>query len=71
VAYRLVRDAQGRPEIVREDLAVESEEPLAVELRSFLERVRGKAAACVTAEEGLRALRVATQILSQIGGPES
>ncbi len=70
VAYRLVRDDQGRPEIVREDIVVLTEEPLAVELRSFLDRVRGKAADCVSAEEGLRALRAAHRILSQIGGRE-
>jgi predicted dehydrogenase len=58
--YSLRRETGRRPEIVRE-------EPLQVELRSFLLRVRGREAPAVTAEEGLRALRVASRIRDQIG----
>ena len=67
VAYT-VRRKEGRPpEIAREEVAVDPEEPLLVELRSFLRRVRGEDAPGVSAEEGLRALCAAFQVLSQIG----
>ncbi len=66
VAYRL-RHEEGRPKIVREQLEITPEEPLAVELRSFLRAVRGEKVACVTGREGVQALRVAWQIVDQIG----
>jgi predicted dehydrogenase len=68
VRFALRARGEGRPEIVRQEIQVETEEPLAVEMRSFLLRVRGRSAPGVTAGEGLRALRMAFQILSQIGG---
>lgn len=66
--YSLERRAGERPEIVRETLAVEREEPLAVELRAFVRRVRGGDAPVVDAAEGIRALRTALRIVGQIGG---
>lgn len=66
VAYAL-RSSTGRPEIVRDPIEVRPEEPLAVELRSFLRAVRGKEERCVTAGEGLAALRAARQVVDQIG----
>jgi predicted dehydrogenase len=66
VAYRLTRTPGASPEIVREPLAVESEEPLLAELRSFTRTVRGEAAPAVTAAEGQRALSTALRIVDQI-----
>ncbi|HET6278053.1 MAG TPA: Gfo/Idh/MocA family oxidoreductase [Candidatus Polarisedimenticolia bacterium] len=66
VAYAL-RSSSGRPQIVRDPIEVRPEEPLAVELRSFLRAVRGEHERCVTAREGLAALRAARQVVDQIG----
>ncbi|OLD62589.1 MAG: hypothetical protein AUI47_12000 [Acidobacteria bacterium 13_1_40CM_2_68_5] len=66
VAYTLRREPGAPPEIAREVLAVESEEPLLAELRSFVRRVRGEDAPVVTAEEGLRALGTALRVVEQI-----
>jgi predicted dehydrogenase len=66
VAYTLRGDG-GRPEIVREVIAVTAGEPLDVELRAFASRVRGEEAVVVSAEEGLLALRAALRIVEQIG----
>lgn len=66
VAYRLKRTPGAAPEIVREALAVESEEPLLAELRAFARTVRGEAAPGVTAAEGERALSTALGIVEQI-----
>src|SRR5206468_7285557 len=55
LAYSLRRRQGAPPEIVREPIVAESEEPLVAELRSFLRTVRGEDAPVVTAEEGLRA----------------
>lgn len=74
LAYTLKRVTGQRPEIAREVLAVESEEPLVAELRSFARRVRGEDAPGVTAEEGLRALETALRVVEQIaadGGPRA
>jgi predicted dehydrogenase len=65
VAYALRRTG-GRPEIVRDPIEVHPEEPLAVELRAFVRAVRGEAERCVTAREGLAALRAARQVVDQI-----
>lgn len=65
VAYAL-RSSSGRPEIVRDPIEVRPEEPLAVELRSFIRAVRGEDERCVTAREGLAALRAARQVVEQI-----
>ena len=66
MAYAL-RNSSGRPEIVRDPIEVRPEEPLAVELRSFIRAVRGEDERCVTAREGLAALRAARQVVEQIG----
>jgi predicted dehydrogenase len=64
--YR-VRNEPGRPpEIIREGLQAEVEEPLAVELRIFAARARGEEAPVVTGEEGLLALRTAHRVLDRI-----
>jgi predicted dehydrogenase len=68
VAYTLRGGPGGDREIVRETLEVEAEEPLRVELRSFVRRVGGGDAPAVTAEEGLVALRTAFQVIGQLGG---
>ncbi len=67
VVYRLKRGSGTRPEIVKEEVPVEREEPLAVELRAFVAQVRGGPSEGVSARDGLRALRMATRILEQIG----
>jgi len=67
--YSLKRPAgAARPEIIREALEVVREEPLLVEMRSFLQRVRGAEAPIVDGADGLRALRAADLILKQVGG---
>ena len=63
--------AGGRPDIVRESIAVEAEEPLRAELRAFLARARGGSDMVVGAPEGLLALRTAFRILSQIGAGDA
>ena len=68
VAYALRRGPEGRRTIAREEVEVVREEPLLVELRSFLQCVRGEEAPAVTAEEGIRALRLASRVREQIGG---
>jgi predicted dehydrogenase len=68
VAYTLRRRPAGRPEIIQEVIPVQQEEPLLVELRSFLDTVGGGVQSGVPAEEGLRALRAAFQVVAQIGG---
>ena len=64
--YTLRRAAGARPEIVREELSADHEEPLLVELRAFMSRVRGEDAPGVSADEGLRALETALRIVEQI-----
>jgi predicted dehydrogenase len=66
VIYTLRRSPGAPPQIVREQVAVESEEPLLAELRAFVRRVRGEEATVVTAEEGLRALGTALRVVEQI-----
>jgi len=66
VRYALRRPPGSQPEIVREQLAAANEEPLLVELRAFLLRLRGEDAPAVTADEGLRALETALRIVEQI-----
>ncbi len=68
VRFSLIPGKGGRPMINREEIAVEPEEPLAVELGAFLKRARGEEAPGVTAREGLCALRTAFEILARIGG---
>ena len=67
VAYALrPGPAGGLPVIAREEVVVAREEPLLVELRAFVRRVRGDEAPGVGPDEGIRALRLAERILDQI-----
>ena len=66
VFYTLRRSPGAPPEIAREAIVAENEEPLLAELRAFLRSVRGEEAPVVTAEEGLRALETALRIAEQI-----
>ena len=64
--YTLRPTPGGRPEIDREQLAVDSEEPLLAELRGFTDRVAGRGGAIVSGVEGVEALRTARRVLDQI-----
>jgi predicted dehydrogenase len=65
VLYTLQRREGAPPEIVREPLAAENDEPLRVELRAFARRVRGEDVEVVGAEDGRRALDVALRFVDQ------
>lgn len=54
------------PQIVREEVFVEKEEPLRLELTSFLSAVRNRSRPEVSGEEAVEALRVASQILTKM-----
>jgi predicted dehydrogenase len=54
------------PRIVKEDVAVEKEEPLRLELLSFLNAVRHRTRPEVSGEEAVEALRVASHILAKM-----
>ncbi len=54
------------PRIVKEEVAVEKEEPLRLELASFIRCVRDRTRPEVSGEEAIEALRVASQILAKI-----
>jgi len=66
VLYTLRRPAGRTPEIVREPLGADNEEPLMIELRSFVRRLRGDEEPVVTAAEGMRALDTALRVVEQI-----
>ncbi len=59
-------DPPQPPRIVREEVAVEKEEPLRMELTSFLSSVRDRTRPEVSGEEAVEALRVASQILAKM-----
>ncbi|MFQ5882150.1 MAG: Gfo/Idh/MocA family oxidoreductase [Candidatus Methylomirabilales bacterium] len=67
---RLPPDLQSAPprlpRIVREQVAVEKEEPLRLQITSFLTCVREQARPEVSGEEAVEALRVASQILAKM-----
>ncbi len=54
------------PQIVREEVVVEKEEPLRLQLISFLSSVRERTRPEVSGEEAVEALRVASQILAKM-----
>jgi len=54
------------PQIVREEVVVEKEEPLRLELASYLGSVRERTRPEVSGEEAVEALRVASQILAKM-----
>ncbi|RME93302.1 MAG: gfo/Idh/MocA family oxidoreductase [Verrucomicrobia bacterium] len=61
----VVSEFAGR-RIVREPVPIEKDEPLKLELRSFIECVRGRQTPVVTGEAARRALDLALQITRQI-----
>jgi len=62
VHYRLAREGGAPARIVREQLAVEKEEPLRVELAAFLESVSTRTKPLVSGREGLAALEFAERV---------
>jgi len=54
------------PRIVREEVVVEKEEPLRLQLASYLRSVRERTRPEVSGEEAVEALRAASQILAKI-----
>lgn len=67
VSYCLKNSDRGS-DIHREEVDIVVEEPLLVELRSFLRRIRGEEVPVVSAEDGYAALRAAFQVLERMGG---
>jgi predicted dehydrogenase len=64
--YRLVRRDGQRPDIQGGQLPVAREEPLKRELEDFVAAVRDRRSPLVTAEDGVRALRLAQTIAERI-----
>jgi predicted dehydrogenase len=69
--FRRIGDHQGflegnPPEIVEEKISISREEPLKVELSSFIDVIRKRSRPVVSGMEGLNALKVATDILQEI-----
>ena len=69
--YRRVGDPRDYlkgqpPRIVQEQVTISKEEPLKVELESFIHAVRHRQRPLVSGEEGLKALQVATDIMAAI-----
>ena len=64
--YRLVTDAGAAAQIVRERVAVEDAEPLALELGAFLEAVRSRATPQVDGLQGRRVLDLAHRVRAAI-----
>lgn len=59
-------DPPKPPRIIREEVTVEKEEPLRLQLGSFVGSVRERTRPEVSGEEAVEALRVASQILAKI-----
>lgn len=68
--YRLERKGDGRPDIRHEPISVTKEEPLRLELESFLAACRGESAPVVSGEAGLEALELAQRVRVAIQGGE-
>jgi predicted dehydrogenase len=69
--YRRLPAAPGSlppqlPRIVKEEVSVEKEEPLRLQLTSFVSSIRERTRPEVSGEEALEALRVASQILAKM-----
>jgi predicted dehydrogenase len=64
-AYML-RDVDGRREIIPAEVTVEKKEPLRAELEAFVECVRTRARPLVSGDEGLAALQLALLVGSGI-----
>ena len=60
--YRLEHGAEGRPRIVQDPVSVEKDEPLRVELASFLEAVSTRTRPIVSGRDGLSALELAEEV---------
>jgi predicted dehydrogenase len=60
--YRLERRGDDRPQIVQEPILVEKDEPLRVELASFLEAVEENRRPIVSGRDGLAALELAEEV---------
>ena len=60
--YRLERGGEGRPRIVQDPVIVEKDEPLRVELASFLDAVSTRARPIVSGRDGLSALELAEEV---------
>jgi predicted dehydrogenase len=69
--YRLKREKEERPRIVREPVEVAKDEPLRVELASFLDAVAGGTLPQVTGADGLAALGLAEEVRRAIAEGES
>ncbi len=63
---RLVDGPEG-PEIQREGLTIQKAEPLALELRGFVDACRGEAGRVVDGRQGRRALATALDVVTSIG----
>ena len=64
LSYSLVRGNVGLPDIHCEDLSVKREEPLKLELADFLGAVAEQRKPRVSGEDGLRALRLAVEVVA-------
>jgi len=59
-------DPPRLPQIVSEEVVVEKEEPLRLELMSFIRSVRERTRPEVSGDEAVEALRVAFQVLAKM-----
>jgi predicted dehydrogenase len=66
VVYRRVTDDAGRPTVVLEPIRVAKDEPLKVELESFVRTVNERATPVVSGRDGREALRVALEVTKAI-----
>jgi predicted dehydrogenase len=66
LVLNLARNEKGEAKIDGHQVAGIQQEPLKLELESFVRAVRDRAVPAVTGEDGRRALKVATEIASKI-----
>jgi predicted dehydrogenase len=62
-------ERERNPTMLTEEIPVKKVDPLEMEIRSFLESVRGRKKARVSGEDGKRALEMALQIIRKINKP--